>query len=399
MTETVSPNVSGHDNHHASEYLNDLPTRSGDVATALSPILNLNKPPKKHFSPYFASSIGPTERSVIPTGEYNDHDRVTKNFCTEVKATSDDVSGVFEQVEAYPLTEGARLNIGFITTLDALAQALESEDHWRWYIEGVSPLAGCGIGALEEMCIINIGRNDPKRPMDYLTYYTLLDEATDIYADRSKSRPVSTCPDGYEYKSFDRANAEIKDAVIEMLVHFEWDQDEAEAIVESNDVQFGLMIHSQTGKLASLIGLENRRLDLMIGGKEVSFDLQVVAEAITHNEHKGKGLYGYANSEIMKRNLSQGINPNVQVGEANLLPDLSIIKNAFNNQGRDCGLMQPAVRSRLGLEPSAQRAETTLNSPPSNDRDAEEKRALPSSFLITYLTRNMILERYGPKQI
>lgn len=383
MTETASPNDPAHTSSKESGY-------SVVSAALLTPSTETTN---GILTPYFASSIGPTERAILPTGNYIDHDCVTKNFCTEVKTRLDEVQEVFKQIDGYELAEGARLNISFIAKLDVLAQALESEDHWRWYVEGVTPLTGCGISEVEDMCIINLGRNDPNRPMDYQAFYALLDTAQQIYDGLESPRPVSACPEGYEYQPFDGNNTQLRRAVIEMLIGFEWDRHEAEAIVESKDVQFGLMTHTETGDLASLIGLETRSLNLEVEGKDISFDFQVVAEAITDQRHKGKGLYGYVNSEIMRRNVEAGKIPNVQVGETNLLPGLSVVINAFGNQGRGCGLMQPSIRNRLGLELNAERAETTLGTSDGSSGTAT-KQARPNSFLVTYLTKEMIEERY-----
>lgn len=383
MTETATPNDPAHTNSKESG-------RSVVSAALLTPSTETTN---GILTPYFASSIGPTERAIIPTGNYIDHDCVTKNFCTEVKTRLEDVQDVFRQIDEYDLAKGARLNISFITKLDMLAQALESEDHWRWYVEGVTPLAGCGVSDVEDMCIVNLGKNAPDRPMDYETFYTLLEAAQLIYDEVESPQPVSVCPEGYEYQSFDKTNVELRHAVIEMLIGFEWDSEEAEAIVESTDVQFGVMIQTETGNPASLIGLETRRLNLEVGTKNIPFDFQVVAEAITDQRHKGKGLYGYVNSEIMRRNVDAGKIPNIQVGETNLQPGLSVVTNAFRNQGRECGLMQASITSKLGLEPNAERAETTLGASVGS-RETAITQARPNSFLVTYLTKEMIEERY-----
>lgn len=383
MTETVTPNDPDHTG----------PKESGRSVVSAAPLTISSEITNQKLTPYFASSIGPTERAVIPTGNYIDHDCVTKNFCTEVKTRLEDVQDVFRQIDEYDLAKGARLNISFITKLDMLAQVLESEDHWRWYVEGVTPLAGCGVSDVEDMCIVNLGKNAPDRPMDYETFYTLLEAAQLIYDEVESPQPVSVCPEGYSYQPFDGNDIELRCAVIEMLIGFEWDKREAEAIVESKDVQFGLMTHTETGKLASLIGLETRSLNLEVEGKKISFDLQVVAEAITDQKHKGKGLYGYVNSEIMRRNVKAGKIPNIQIGETNLQSGLSVVTNAFRNQGRGCGLMQTSITSMLGLEPNAERAETTLGTLVES-RETAITQARPNSFLVTYLTKEMIEERY-----
>lgn len=246
------------------------------------------------FSPYYCSSIGPVEYSVIPQGTYIDNDKVTKNLCTEVKVTSDQVEEVFRQVESYPLTEGARLNIRFITTLDVLAEVIKDGNR-RDYIEGVTPLAGCGIPELEGMCIINLGRNHPQRPFDEDQFYSLLDGAQSIFATpvqkNGDTTKQHTVPSGYRYSPFDRTSDDaVKEKVTRLLVGFAWSKEEARAIINSPDVEFGLMIEESTGDVASLIGIESRDITLNIDGKTVVFKMQEVAEAKTAKGHEKRAI-------------------------------------------------------------------------------------------------------------
>ena len=170
-----------------------------------SPTLPPNENPKKvDFSPYHGSSIGPAERKIIPQAVYKD--KVMKNFCTEAKTTSKSIREVFNEIDAFMFTpEITRLNIRIITKLDVLASVLDDPQHpqWRDYIEGVTPLQGCGVPELEDVCIINLGRMDPQRPRDS-KHDELLKEVQKIY-DQKKTAPKRqfSLPEGFEFRYFD----------------------------------------------------------------------------------------------------------------------------------------------------------------------------------------------------
>ncbi|MEI6326840.1 MAG: hypothetical protein WCO78_01830 [Candidatus Roizmanbacteria bacterium] len=354
--------------------------------------------PKRKFSSYYGSSIGPAEQDVIPNRVYKESDRVVKNFCTEVKTSVDAVRDVLSRVENTPLMEGARLNIRFITTLEALAEAMHGTE-WRKYIEGVTPLSGCGVPDLEGMCIVNLGRNHEARAFDKQRFEKLLGDAQHIFVSGNGSTNLHVLHPGYTYATFDsKSGAEYKQKVSNMLVKFAWDKDEADEIVESSEFKFGLMIYTETGEVASLIGIESRTLTLDIDGKKVYLQVQEVAEAKTAAEHTQRGLYGYVNTEIMRQAVVSSAVPDILIGEINLhSPGHAAVKNAFIVQRRKCGLMDPAIRARLGMSgPSALRADFTIkgaNGKGAGDDALADNQA--NSLLPTYQTRVMILNTYG----
>lgn len=366
-------------------------------ATALPDRLTHPDGELEPFSPYNCSSIGPAESKVIPDGVYKDSDKVTKNFCTEVKTSVDDVIDVFKQVESYTLAEGARLNIRFITTLDHLAQAIKGKD-WGNYIEGVTPLTGCGVAELEGMCIINLGKIHSARRFDEGEYRMLLSEAKEIY-DKRENKPQKNhgIPMEYHYAAFERNNVVIRDQVIKLLIEFAWSEEEAKTIASSAEVMFGLMIcdahqdeqgHQVPEKVVSLIGIERREMTLSMDGKQVPFTLAEVAEAVTAEGYTNKGLYGCANTLMMRGLVRAEKAPHILIGEANL-HNVGVVRNAFN-QGRECGLMRDDIREKLGITLAALRADFTIRE--KGDTLPDDR---PNCLLPTFQTLQMIKEKYA----
>jgi hypothetical protein len=348
------------------------------------------------FSPYNCSSIGPAESKVIPDGVYKDSDKVTKNFCTEVKTSVDAVADVFKQVESYTLAEGARLNIRFITTLDHLAQAIKGKD-WGNYIEGVTPLEGCEVRELEGMCIVNLGKIHPARKFDKGEYEILLSEAKEIYDKRENKPQKNHAIPGYRYATFDKNNVSIHEQVIDLLIEFAWSEAEAKTIANSAEVMFGLMIcdahqdeqgHQVPEKVVSLIGIERREMVLTVDGIQVPFTIAEVAEAITAEGYTGNGLYGCANTLMMRSLVEERKAPHILIGEANL-HNVGVVKNAFN-QGRGCGLMRDDIREKLGITLAALRADFTIRE--KGDTLPDDR---PNCLLPTFQTLQMIKEKYA----
>lgn len=393
LPDEVTPNGDSFSSSQTVENYRAIPKSN---ATALPDRLTHPDGELEPFSPYNCSSIGPDESKVIPDGVYKDSDKVTKNFCTEVKTSVDAVVDVFKQVESLTLAEGARLNIRFITTLDHLAQAIKGKD-WGNYIEGVTPLTGCGVAALEDMCIINLGKIHPARRFDEGEYKMLLSEAKEIY-DHRENAPKKNhgIPMGYHYAAFERNNEIVRNQVIELLIEFAWSEVEAKTIANSAEVVFGLMIcdaHQDGGgnrvpeKVVSLIGIERREMTFRMDGKQVSFTMAEVAEAITADGYTNKGLYGCANTLMMRSLMQDRKAPHILIGEANL-HNIGVVKNAFN-QGRECGLMCDDIREKLGITLAALRADFTIRE--KGDTLPDDR---PNCLLPTFQTLQMIKEKY-----
>ncbi len=391
--DVVTPNGDG---SSASIAIENDKAIAHTYATALPDRLTHPDDELEPFSPYNCSSIGPAESKVIPDGVYKDSDKVTKNFCTEVKTSVDAVVDVFKQVESYTLAEGARLNIRFITTLDHLAQAIEGKD-WGNYIEGVTPLAGCEVRELDGMCIVNLGKIHPARRFDEDEYKKLLSEAKEIYDKRENKPQKNHDIPGYRYAAFDRDNEVIRDQVIKLLIEFAWSEAEAKTIANSAEVMFGLMIcdahqdeqgHQVPEKVVSLIGIERRQMMLTVDGIQVPFTIAEVAEAITAEGYTGNGLYGCANTLMMRSLVEERKAPHILIGEANL-HNVGVVKNAFN-QGRECGLMRDDIREKLGIALAALRADFTIR-----DKTDPLPNDSPNCLLPTFQTLQMIKEKYA----
>lgn len=327
------------------------------------------------------SSAGPLVWPPVESSEQR-----KRGFVSDVVDTADALSSLLDDFDTYPFDEKTTRYSGrLFVTQDAFQETValhrETADA---VIEGIIPLAGCGVSALEDTNLLYIGKNTAGRQAPQMEMEQELERARTIF-----SAPVGeTSTHDYDAFSFQfisdvmRIDPRIHAQFFDLYHAFGWDKADVVSMLQrKTNVLLGVF---REGELVSTGMAERAILPVRRNHQGFPFVMYEITEAATREAYRGNGLY-----TAVAHKLNQYLtatDANLVYAESNLRAP-GVLK-AARRQGRHTVLES---FDQYGLTPKPLRWAVRISGGSSDVRPMHEK----NDLLVTYLIRNELQQLYG----
>ncbi len=337
------------------------------------------------------TSIGTVEWNPVPVSE----DRA-KNIYPEVLSNRRDFLGLVATFHDYPFTADISRYSTRVFVTDRTLKDLGLVDHKlvAQYIEGIIPLTGCG-SVIDDCALVYLGKNTAERtPPDSVIYQEIAKAQTTFETPDNRPPQIPEC--GYEIRVLtaeDRSNPEIQIQYADLYSVFGYGQDD---IIKMLANRQNTMVSLFDGEIVISTGMiEHAVLNLNRNGQPVNFNVGEVTEGYTREEadgkiYRGRGLYTYVVSELMRHEARNDIN--LIYAESNT--DQSIrqpyppVLLSARRQGRRSTI---PVLEEYGFPPNLLRQHVHIK----NDGHDNRPQNMRNDLLPTFMVRNELLRRYG----